>query len=172
MEETFGNKFGEEIPTEFTSLAEILKVLFASLFTEIKTCTEDFFRARKACRVKSFTSCGFNLKADLLLKSSPFSVLLFQQSVVDTILAELRSADKDPVMAFGKKSVPKGQAGSKGQKRKRKGNGGQADKSFRKEQDPRGNAIQVSKDGKRRKHGRKDVKGKEKGSLPILTSSW
>jgi len=166
MQETFGNKFGEDIPTDFTNLIEVLKVLVAALFTELKTRTEDFFRARKACRVRSFISCGSNLRADLLLKSSPFSVLLFQQSVVDTILAELRTADKDPGVAFGKKSVPKPQSGAKGRKRKGKGDGGQANKSFRKEQEPGANANQGAKGGKSRKRGKGKGKGKSSDPKP------
>jgi len=51
-------------------------------------------------------ACASNLRADLLLKLPPFSALLFEQGVVDTILAELRTADKDSSVAFGKKSVP------------------------------------------------------------------
>jgi len=124
MKETFGKKFSESVPSDFTSLSEVLRVLGASLFREVKMRTEDFFRARKACRVKVFSSFGTNLRADLLMKSFPFSVLAFLQSVVDTVLAELRSADKDPTVAFGRKSFLKSQVGSKGQKRKKMGGGG------------------------------------------------
>jgi len=109
MEETFRKRCGDEGPTEFAGLAEVLKVLAASLFSEVKSWTKDFFRARKDCRTRVFVSCSSNLRVDLLLKFYPFSVLLFQQSVVDTIVAELRTADKDPATVFGKKFVPKGQ---------------------------------------------------------------
>jgi len=169
MKETFKKRFGDEVPTEFAGLAEVLKVLAASLFSEVKSQTEDFFRARKACRTRAFVSCCSKLRADLLLKSSSFSVLLFQQSVINTILAELRTADKDPATAFGKKFVPKGQAGSKGQKRKRKGDGGRAKKSFQKEQKQGGNAIQGSKGGRHHKRGK--GKGSEKSSNPKPSTS-
>ena len=89
MKEAFRESFENCLPTKFSSILEVLKVLLSSLFTEVKFRTEDFFRARKACRMKVFAFCGANLRADLLLKSSPFSALLFQQSVVDIVLAEL-----------------------------------------------------------------------------------
>jgi len=119
LEETYEKRFGDGASTEFVSHIEVLRVLVAFLFSEVKTRTEDFFRARKARRNKVFVSCAANLRADHLLKSSPFSVLLFQQSVVDTILAELRTADKDPGLAFGKSLFPK----DKQDLRRRKGSG-------------------------------------------------
>jgi len=62
-----------------------------------------------------------SLGAVLLLKSSPFSDLLFEQSVVDTIMADLRTVVKNPGQAFGKKSDPhKSLPGSGSRKRKRK----------------------------------------------------
>jgi len=169
MKETFGGKFGDSVPSEFTNLSEVPRVLGSSLCTEVKNKTEDFFRARKACRVKVFSSCGANLSANLLMKASPFSILLFQQSVVDTVLAELRSADKDPTVAFGKKSFPKNQVGSKRQKRKNTGGGSRQNKSFRKEQDG-GKADQESKGGRRCKLGGKG-KGKGKSSKPKPSTS-
>jgi len=66
-----------------------LAVLAASLLSSVKDRTEEFFKARKACRDRVFMGCSVNLRADLLLKSSPFSTQLFKQSVVDTILSEL-----------------------------------------------------------------------------------
>ena len=165
----FSDKFGDEVPIEFTGLSEVLKVLISSLFAEVKTRTEDFFKARKACRARAFVSCPSHLRADLLLKSSPFSVLLFQQSVVDTVLAELRTADKDPATAFGKKFIPKGQAGSKGQKRKKKGDGGRAKKAFHKDKQQGGNASQGDKGGRNRKRG--VGKGKDKSAEPKPSTS-
>jgi len=104
--ETFGEKFEDCIPAKFSSLTEVLKVLSSSLFTEVKFRMEDFFRARKACRMRVFSSCRANLRADLV-KFSPFSALLFQQSVVDIVLAELQTEDKDPSLAFEKRPFPK-----------------------------------------------------------------
>jgi len=103
------------------------------------------------------------------MKFSPFSALLSQQSVVDTVLAELRTADKNPTLASGKKTFPKTQVASKGQKRKNTGGGGRTAKSFRKEQDG-GKVDQESKGGKRRKHGGKG-KGKRKSCDPKPSTS-
>lgn len=72
--------FGDEVLTVFVSHIEVFKVLISSLFMEVKLETKDLFKVKKACHDKVFTSCATNLRADLLLKSSPFSVLLFQQS--------------------------------------------------------------------------------------------
>jgi len=136
MKETFGERFEDCLPTKFLSLMEVLKVVSSSLFTEVKFLTKDFFRARKACRMKIFSSCGANLRADLLLKSSPFSAHAVPQSVIDTVLAELRTADKDPTLAFGKKSFPKTQVGTKGQERKNTSGGGRG-KGKGKSSDPK-----------------------------------
>jgi len=72
------------------------------LLTEVRLKTEQIFKTRKACPDKVFTACSPNSRAYLLLKSFPFLALLFEQSVIDTILAKLRTADKDLGLAFGK----------------------------------------------------------------------
>jgi len=99
-------KYGKEIPYDFCDHIEATRVIGSFLFVEVKNWTEDFFRTRKACSNKVFTSCASNQRADMLRKFSPFSALLFEQGVIDTILVELRTEEKVPGMAFGKKSVP------------------------------------------------------------------
>jgi len=106
LEASYEEKFLAEIPAKFVDHIEALRVLTSLLLTEVRLRTEEFFKTRKACPGKVFTACSSNFRADLLLKSTPFSALLFEQSVVDTILAELRTADKDPGSAFGKKPFP------------------------------------------------------------------
>jgi len=99
-------QFGNNIPSTFMDHRNSLAVLAASLLSSVKDRTEEFFKARKACRDRIFTGCSANLCADLLLKSFPFSTQLFEQSVVDTILSELRTAHKAPGSAFGKCVAP------------------------------------------------------------------
>jgi len=99
-------QFGDNIPSTFVDHCNSLSVLAASLLSSVKDRTQEFFKARKACRDRVFTGCSANLRADLLLKSSPFSAQLFEQSVVDTILSKLQTADKDPGSAFGKHAAP------------------------------------------------------------------
>ncbi|EJW94879.1 hypothetical protein EVA_17013, partial [gut metagenome] len=96
LKSSLSTQFGENIPSAFVDHFKALNVLESSLLSSVRDRTEDFFKARKACRDKVFTVCSANLRADLLLKSSPFSTQLFEQCVVDTILSELRTADKDP----------------------------------------------------------------------------
>lgn len=50
----------------FSDHLDSSKVLTSSLFTEFKVRVEDFFKARKACCEKVFSSCLNNLRADHL----------------------------------------------------------------------------------------------------------
>jgi len=105
------------------------------LFAEVTNLIEDFFKARKAWRDKVFSACPSNLRADLLLRSSPLSPLLLEQSGVDTILTQLRTADQDLGAAFGKKAYtekPLPGKSNKNKKRKRSNEPGQGNKPFQK----------------------------------------
>jgi len=106
MQASYHMQSGNEIPDIFVDHLESTKGIVSSLFTNFKYRTENFFKARKACRDKNFMSCPNNLRTDLLLKSSPFFILLFEQGVINTLLTELRTADKDLQRGFGKKSFP------------------------------------------------------------------
>lgn len=93
---------------------------------------------------------------------------------MDTILAELRTSDKDPVLAFGKKFVlTKGQTAFKGTKRKRKAEEGRGNKCFHKEQQsqggnsPQGNGGAKSHNTKRRAKRR----GQDKSANPQPSTS-
>jgi len=52
--ETFGNRFGNEIPTEFASLSEVLKVLVASLFLGGQDSDREFFQSQEGLQGEGF----------------------------------------------------------------------------------------------------------------------
>ena len=174
--------FPQGLSALFVANMDSLKVLTTSWLSEVKHRTEDFFRARQACREKVFASCALNLRSDLLLRSSPFSVQLFDQGVVDTILAELRTADKEVSAAFAKKSfTARGQSTPRGQKRKwydraSRGKASHSSQPFQSEKAPRGGGKSYTPRPNKRqrkfsKRGRGRGRGQHNSSQPPNTSS-
>jgi len=169
-------QFGDNIPSAFVGHFKSLNILESSLLSSVRDRTEEFFKARKACREKVFAGCTANLRADLLLKSSPFSSQLFEQGVVDTILSELRTADKDPGSAFGKRSAydrSRSRSTSRGgSKRGKKSGAGPSFKPFHQEQ-PQGNAgsSQPAARGKKQQRFRGRGRGQYKPNRPQNAAS-
>jgi len=56
MQESYHTQFDSEIRDSFIDHLESTRGLVSSLFTDFRNKIEEFFRARKACGDKAFTS--------------------------------------------------------------------------------------------------------------------